>query len=192
MVDDGDRKVVGDNVEERDLSPEDEGEEAIEIVPVDTGDREGEEYLLEEETALDNLVIEEGEEAIIEEMQAETEDEFVQEEFAERQQLAGSGREELEEELEEHQGVSPNLSGDDIDAAWEDSIQAGEEAVGGSAPTPDQDQVDALGDALGISYEADEPLHTEEKLLQRDRERWELDPASDEAYSEEEEEEENE
>lgn len=192
MGDDGDRKVEGENVEERNLSPEDEQGEAIEIVPVDSGDRQGEEYLLEEETALDNLVIEEGEEAIIEEMQAESEDEFVKEEFAERQKLADSGREELEEELEEHRGVSPKLSGDDIDAAWEDSNQAGEEAVGGSAPTPDQDRVDALGEALGISYEADEPLHTEEKLLERDRERWELDPASDEEYSEEEDEEENE
>jgi hypothetical protein len=38
--------------------------------------------------------------------------------------------------------------------------------------------VDELGQALGITYEDDEPLQTEEKLRERDRSRWELDPES--------------
>ena len=38
--------------------------------------------------------------------------------------------------------------------------------------------MDELGKAIGLEYEADEPLATEEKLLERDRNRWELDPES--------------
>ncbi len=41
-----------------------------------------------------------------------------------------------------------------------------------------------MADAVGISYQNDEPLHTEDKLEQRDRHRWELDPASSEDYEE--------
>ena len=54
----------------------------------------------------------------------------------------------------------------------------GEETVGGSVPTPDQDIVDELGEAVGLTYEDDEPLHGEEKIRERDRNRWELDPES--------------
>lgn len=187
MVDRKENKLDEQKQVENADQPRDE-DEPIEVVPVDIGDHEGEEFLLEEETALDNVVIEEGEDAIVDELQAETEDDFVEEDFAERQNLA-SGRDELQEELEAHQGVSPDMSADDVDAAWEDAIQSGEETVGGHAPTPDQDQVDEIGEAMGITYEDEEPLHTEEKLQQRDRERWELNPASDEQYQEEEEEE---
>lgn len=188
MVDREERKSEErKRIEDTDISLEEEQEETIEVVPVDPGEHEGEEFLLEEEEALDYVVVEEGKEAIVEEMQAETEDDFVEEEFAERQDLA-AGRDQLQEDLKAHQGVSPDLSGDDLDAAWQDAIQAGDEAVGGSAPTPDQDRVDELGEAVGLSYEDDEPLQTEEKFLKRDRERWELDPASDEQYQEEDEE----
>ena len=31
---------------------------------------------------------------------------------------------------------------------------------------------------MGITYEDDEPLDTEDKLLERDRDRWELNPES--------------
>src|SRR5262245_59027579 len=44
------------------------------------------------------------------------------------------------------------LTGGDIDAAW-DQAAAGEETVGGSSPTPDQDMVDEIGRAVGVSYE---------------------------------------
>jgi hypothetical protein len=36
------------------------------------------------------------------------------------------------------------------------------------------------GEAYAISDEDDEPLHTEEKIAERDRQRWELDPESEE------------
>ena len=74
------------------------------------------------------------------------------------------------------------LSGGDVQAAWDQDT--GEETVGGSNPTPDQDQVDALGQAVGISYSDAEPLHTTEKVERRDEKRWELDPASDADYAE--------
>jgi hypothetical protein len=45
-------------------------------------------------------------------------------------------------------------------------------------PTPDQDVVDELGQAAGLTYEDDEPLHTGDKLEKRDKKRWELNPES--------------
>jgi hypothetical protein len=45
--------------------------------------------------------------------------------------------------------------------------------------------VDELGDAVGLSYEDDEPLQSREKFLKRDRERWELNPESAEEQEEE-------
>ena len=75
------------------------------------------------------------------------------------------------------------LTGGDIDAAW-DQAAAGEETVGGSSPTPDQDIVDEIGRAVGLNYEDAEPLHTTEKIERRDQERWELHPASSEDFGE--------
>jgi hypothetical protein len=71
----------------------------------------------------------------------------------------------------------------DIDAAW-DQADVGEETVGGTTPTPDQDIVDEIGHAVGIDYEDAEPLHTTEKLERRDEQRWELHPASSEDFLE--------
>jgi hypothetical protein len=74
----------------------------------------------------------------------------VKEEFAEAARLAVGGQQ-LVKELCEHHSKSPKLSGGDIDAAW-DRADVGEEAVGGSSPTPDQDVVDELGEAVGLIY----------------------------------------
>jgi hypothetical protein len=75
------------------------------------------------------------------------------------------------------------LAGGDIDAAW-DKAEVGEETVGGTNPTPDQDIVDEIGRALGVDYQDAEPLHPTEKLERRDEQRWELHPASSEDFSE--------
>jgi hypothetical protein len=83
----------------------------------------------------------------------------------------------LLEELDEHHSLSPEITGGDIDASWQTANQAGEETVGGSVPTPDQDIVDELGDAAGLTYRDDEPLDYD-KVRDRDRNRWELNPAS--------------
>ncbi|MBS0183893.1 MAG: hypothetical protein JSS39_16010 [Nitrospira sp.] len=75
------------------------------------------------------------------------------------------------------------LSGGDIDATWS-GTDDGEEAVGGSTPTPDQDVVDELGKAAGVTYEDNEPLRFGDKVADRDAQRWELNPASSEGYQE--------
>jgi hypothetical protein len=75
------------------------------------------------------------------------------------------------------------LYGGDVDAARHQT-DAGEETVGGSNPTPDQDVVQELGDAVGITYEDNEPLRFGDKLANRDAQRWELNPASSEGYQE--------
>jgi hypothetical protein len=77
----------------------------------------------------------------------------------------------------------PSLAAGDVDAAW-DRADEGEETVGGSSPTPDQDMVDEIGEAVGVSYADNEPLRPEDKLAKRDATRWELDPASSEDYAE--------
>ncbi|HJT19199.1 MAG TPA: DUF6335 family protein [Nitrospira sp.] len=76
---------------------------------------------------------------------------------------------------------APELSGGDMDAAW-DQADVGTETVGGSNPTPDQDIVEDVGRAVGVTYQDDEPLKFGEKVPQRDERRWELDPASSEDY----------
>ena len=107
--------------------------------------------------------------------------EEVQQEFDEVQRLAAGG-ELLKRQLREHHSRTPELSAGDVDADW-GRADVGEETVGGSVPTPDQAVVDELGGAVGLTYEDNEPLHPTDKVEQRDRRRWELDPASSEDYN---------
>ena len=150
----------------------------VEVVPRETDDRKGQNYLLEEETSMDALAADENADEVAKLAASYTEDEEIKADFAERQQLALGGRKVLEEELDEHHSESPKLSGGDLDADWQSANQAGEETVGGSVATPDQDRVDELGEAAGLTYEDDEPLQGEEKIRERDRNRWELNPES--------------
>jgi hypothetical protein len=70
---------------------------------------------------------------------------------------------------------TPKLTGGDVDADWIRAATAGDEAVGGSEPTPDQDVVDDLGDALGVPRGPDEEFRPSLEILeQRDRRRAEL------------------
>jgi hypothetical protein len=67
------------------------------------------------------------------------------------------------------------LSGGDIDADLQRAGDAGDEAVGGSTATPDQDVVDEIGRALGVEQGADEEVHSSEEILRgRDRHYWHL------------------
>jgi hypothetical protein len=91
---------------------------------------------------------------------------------------ARSGRRELLEKYEEHTETSPALTGGDIDADWESAYSVGDEAPGGDNPTPDQDIVDDIGRAVGVEYQDNEELKGERKIADRDKHRWELDPAS--------------
>ena len=57
---------------------------------------------------------------------------------------------ELLREIAEQGGVSPADSGGDLDADWQRAQSSGEEAVGGSVATPDQDVVDEVARPLGV------------------------------------------
>lgn len=75
---------------------------------------------------------------------------------------------------------APTLTGGDVDADWERAESSGEEAVGGSVATPDQDVVDEIGRALGVEQESEaEVLTSEEILRRRDRLRWHLERDAD-------------
>lgn len=106
----------------------------------------------------------------------------VKHEFEEAQSR-GLGVDEVIRRTEAHGPDGPILSGGDVDADWK-RADVGEETVGGSVSTPDQDVVDELGEAAGVRYADNEPLDPEEKILRRDRERWELNPASSEDFRE--------
>jgi hypothetical protein len=95
---------------------------------------------------------------------------------------ARSGRAEMAENLSDHRNMSPEISGGDVDVDLEDAYFTGEESPGGDNPTPDQDIVDDIGKALGLEYNDDEPLKSSDKVSERDKHRWELDPASSEDY----------
>jgi hypothetical protein len=83
--------------------------------------------------------------------------------------------ESTEEELERHRESSPRLTGGDVDADWMMAASTGDEAVGGSVATPDQDVVDEIGRALGVEQPDEAELRTSEEILRaRDRFRWHL------------------
>jgi hypothetical protein len=100
---------------------------------------------------------------------------------------ARSGRNELREARLKHNETSPELTAGDVDADWEDAYASGDEAPGGDNPTPDQERVDDIGKALGVQYEDNEELKSADKIADRDKHRWELDPASAEDYPDHEE-----
>jgi hypothetical protein len=95
---------------------------------------------------------------------------------------ARTGRQEAAETLEEHRGMSPAITAGDVDVDIEDAYFTGDEAPGGDNTTPDQDIVDDIGKALGVQYDDNEELKASEKIVERDRHRWEMDPASSEDY----------
>jgi hypothetical protein len=162
--------------------PPDNRARPVEIISLDV-DEQGEEPLeLSAETTLD-LLHQAQEEAYEEEIGRHTHDDEIVDMLEDRQEL-NVGADELQERLAEHHSKSPELSGGDIDAAW-DEANVGEETAGGMAPTPDQDMVEEIGEAYGISYADDEPLRTGDKLAERDEQRWELNPESVEAEEEE-------
>jgi hypothetical protein len=79
----------------------------------------------------------------------------------------------LAHHVEELTETSARLTGGDIDADWDRASSIGDEAVGGSTATPDQDVVDELGAALGVPQETDAEVVTAGEILrERDRHRW--------------------
>lgn len=94
-----------------------------------------------------------------------------------------AGRARLKDRLRQNPNADPTLAGGDVDAQWEMAESTGDEAVTGSMPTPGQNAVDDIGRAIGVTYQDGEELKFGEKERSRDKERWELDPASSEDYN---------
>jgi uncharacterized protein DUF6335 len=97
---------------------------------------------------------------------------------------ARTGHAEIAEALKDHRGMSSSITGGDVDVDVENAYFTGDEAPGGDNPTPDQEVVDDIGKALGVQYGDNEELKSTDKITERDRHRWEMDPASSEDYKE--------
>jgi hypothetical protein len=95
---------------------------------------------------------------------------------------ARSGRAEMEQSARDHRGMSSDITGGDVDVDVEDAYFTGDEAPGGDNPSPDLEVVDDIGKALGVQYDDAEELKSGDKLVERDKHRWEMDPASSEDY----------
>jgi hypothetical protein len=95
---------------------------------------------------------------------------------------AGSAN--LAHRLREREGADPTIAAGDPDVNWEAAEGAGDETPVSSMPTPDQNDVEGMGRSMGIEYADDEELKVGQKEEERDRHRWELDPASSDDYPE--------
>ncbi len=94
------------------------------------------------------------------------------------------GRRRMEREFEEYHSVSPELTAGDVDASWQEAEDTGAESPGGHVATPDQDNVDEIGRAVGMEFQDNQELRTHEEVLsKRDRHRWELDKRSTDGES---------
>ncbi|WP_052049924.1 DUF6335 family protein [Leptolyngbya sp. KIOST-1] len=77
---------------------------------------------------------------------------------------------------------SPTTAGDP-DAMTEQAKVVGEEAIGGTTPTPDQNNIDEIAAAAGIDTQAEQPVAVKDEMDRRDQQRFELDPDSKDAVS---------
>jgi Family of unknown function (DUF6335) len=78
--------------------------------------------------------------------------------------------------------TSPKLTSGDVDAYWQDADAVGDEAVGGSTATPDQNVTEDIEAAVGLEMHDSASLRTNDILEERDGDRWELDPMSSEDF----------
>ena len=83
-------------------------------------------------------------------------------------------------DLVEHHETGPAASAGDVDADWQRAQSSGEEAVGGSVSTPDQDVVDEIGHALGVEQPMQAPLRSSGEILEdRDQRYWDFERRAD-------------
>ena len=101
-------------------------------------------------------------------------EQFMEEEIARAPRDPGQ----LASRLRNNTAASPSDAGGDPDASWEDVNDSGTESVAGDNPTPDQSDVEENAHAVGVNFEDNEELEFIDKIDQRDRDRYELDPRS--------------
>ncbi|MEB3358611.1 MAG: DUF6335 family protein [Synechococcales bacterium] len=85
-------------------------------------------------------------------------------------------------ELYDQAQLDKSTTGGDIYTNQYQAEVLGEEAVGGTTPTPDQDIVENLGASMGTDIPDRKPVNGRGMLERRDDKRWELDPQSSEDY----------
>ena len=100
-------------------------------------------------------------------------------------EAARVGQEDQSEMVGANLGINPDrmaagaaTTAGDPDAMQEQAKVVGEEAIGGTTPTPDQSNVDDIADAVGIETKAEQPVNVVNEMHQRDDQRYELDPDS--------------
>ena len=93
-----------------------------------------------------------------------------------------AGSKKLAERLRDDPLADLTVTGGDVDAQFEGAQFSGDESAVSSMSTPENNQVDEIGASMGINYADDEELKAGDKERERDRHRWELDPASSEDY----------
>jgi hypothetical protein len=101
-------------------------------------------------------------------------EQFMEEEIA----RAPKDPDQLAQRLRQHTAASPADAGGDLDASWENAEGSGEESVSGDHALPDQSDVEENAHAVGVNFEDNEELDVLDKIEQRDRQRFELDPRS--------------
>lgn len=100
------------------------------------------------------------------------------------EEAARTGREDnstmIGAEVPDHNRMAsgnPTTAGDP-DAMIDQAKVVGEEAIGGTTPTPDQSNVDQIAAAVGIDTQAEQPVAVKDEMDRRDDQRFELDPDS--------------
>ena len=93
-----------------------------------------------------------------------------------------AGTAKLADRLRNDSLADPTITAGDLDAQWESAQFSGDESAVSSMPTPDNNVVDDIGRAMGVTYDDNEELKVGDKERSRDTRRWELDPASSDDY----------
>src|SRR6185369_9532140 len=93
-----------------------------------------------------------------------------------------AGSRKLADRLRDDALADPIVTGGDLDVQWESAQFSGDETAISSMPTPEHNDVGEIGASMGINYADGEELKAGEKERERDRHRWELDPAASDDY----------
>jgi hypothetical protein len=82
------------------------------------------------------------------------------------------------EEKSDRMAAGTETTGGDVHSNQAQAKVVGEEAIGGTTPTPDQDVVDDIATSVGVEIPDEQPVNVQPRVEQRDQQRWELDPKS--------------
>ena len=77
--------------------------------------------------------------------------------------ISSAGSAKLAHRLKNDSLADPVVTGGDLDAQWEGAQFSGDESAGSSMPSPDQNVVEEIGQAMGVTYQDNEELKVGEK-----------------------------